>query len=302
MGNYFDVIGGMKASFANFRDKELLKWSVIYILGEMAAGVVDALIGLAIAGAFMLATNGSISDMLNKSPNLGIVGAIAGLWLVPRLMRAAMAANGISIGEKPPSVVDWFVLNVRRFFIDLTCWYDKKLLIPAAILIAIGAVAGVASLALPMVLIIALGILALGLAAWAIAMVVHSLRTNFCLYMFLRGDGKEGGMPRKSFDLVKGQTLQVFLAQFLFVVILAIAFIIIAIPMIVIAFVPCIGAVVDAIVLIVLVLALTAFSSAYWAGVFKFFCEGGPAAGVASAKKSRPAAVKKAAKKAKKKK
>ena len=66
-------------------------------------------------------------------------GLIAGLWLVPRFMLAAMRAADMKTA-KAPGIIDWVHLAIRKFLVNAACWYDKKLLIPTVVFLGISAV------------------------------------------------------------------------------------------------------------------------------------------------------------------
>jgi hypothetical protein len=81
-------------------------------------------------------------------------------------------------------------------------------------------------------------------------------------------------MPKKSAQLVQGQTLEVFLAEFVFGIILVLAMIPVLIVMVLLAIVPCMGIIIDIVAMLVLAVIVVAVQQYYTASVFKFFCEG----------------------------
>lgn len=285
---YFDAIGGIKLALQEFKEKELLIWSAITTIVMGVCSIFDILLGLAIVWIIAMMLNTTFEEMTeaNIRLNLGIFSALAGIYLVPRVMRAAMGALKVKTAPNPPKYLDWLTLNVRKFFIDLFCWYDKKLLVPAVVFLVIGIGVLVAAVVMGandisnlsetsvLVLIAGIAVVLIGIFCWSIADVVHSLRTQFGLFMYLRGDGEEGKMLKKSAQLVQGQTLEVFLAHLIFGLMLFIVMVPLVIVMVLLALIPCLGIVIDSVLALVLAIILMAISNHYNANVFKFFCEG----------------------------
>ncbi|MFH1306956.1 MAG: hypothetical protein ABIH83_04880 [Candidatus Micrarchaeota archaeon] len=273
MGKNYDFVNGIKFCWEKFRNRELLKWSAISTAVYFAASILDAILGIIIlASVYALVIGGRPPPGFEM--NLGIITMLVGLYLVTRLKMAAMAASSIKTLSKPPSVIEWAKLNLRRFLVDLFCWYDKRLLLPAIVFAIVGIISLAAGIiyGMPVLLFAAALCITVAFIAWGLGFVVHEIRTMFSLYMFLRGDGPEHLMVRKSFDVVKGQTISVFLPFLFFGIVSLLLMIIVAIVMIGIALVPCVGIIIDILLVIALVIAYVAFNEAFEANVFNFFC------------------------------
>ena len=288
MGKYYDVMAGLKYAWSRFRDKDLLKWAVFYDVGMIVASILDMIIA---AVVFMLIFGVKIDDFLKMGANFPSISLLAGLWLLPRFMMAAMRASDMkTIGNV--GIIDWAHLSIRKFLVNIVCWYDRKLLVPAVVFLVL---AGIFAFVVPS-MGIAIVALALFMVSWIIAMVVHTIRVNFADFMYLRGDGGVTKMPRKSYDLVTGQTFEVFLAHLAFAIVYILAAIVIGIGMILIAFIPCIGIIVDILLAIVLIIAVSTFAEVYMVDMFRFFAGGKTSSPVkkmpakaSSSKKKKPA-------------
>lgn len=301
MGRFYDVIGGLKYSLKKFRDSSLIKWTIIYDLGMIFATMLDFALFFIL---FSLLFGWTFEEYRSYEANLPFFAVIAGLWLVPRLMLAGMRAAELKTVEKAPGIINWAHLAIRKFLVNTFCWYDKKLLIPAVSLfglafVAMGLIiAGIEPLTMQMA---AFGFIILSAFAWAIAILVHTIRTNFADYMYLRNEGPLEKIPRRSYDLVHGQTFEVFLAWLVFGLIYLIVLVAVIIGMVVLAFIPCVGIIVDLLLGIVLIIAATAIAQVFMVDMFRFFADGGKkvVAGKESAKTKDPV-VKKQNKPAKK--
>ncbi len=213
---YFDVIEGLKEAAARFRDKSVLRWTAIYMVGELLIMFVmfAAAIG-AIVSSFSKG-NGALALAGFSALLAGFVALVAfAMYAIPRAVRAAMKANGIKVAPKPPGVLEYFVFTVRIALVNMFCWYDRKLLSPALALLALTALAAIIAFALnggvvPWIPAIVLAVLFF--LAWLAANIVHAERTKFAVHMLLRGDGPESAMPLKSYGLVNGQTFEVYVA------------------------------------------------------------------------------------------
>ncbi len=218
--NYFDVIAGLKDAWVKFKDKDVLRWTAIYMVGELAImlGMFITLIGVIVFGA---SGKGDAVPLLVGFAVL--LAELAGLvafaaYAIPRTVRAAMKAQNIPLAKNPPSVLDYFVFSVRLTLVNLSCWYDRKLLAPALALLVLTVLATFAAFVLNggiLPWIPAIVLASLFACAWGAAALVHAERTKFAVHMYLRGDGTEREMPLKSYRLVHGQTFEVFLAGFL---------------------------------------------------------------------------------------
>ncbi|MFH1095635.1 MAG: hypothetical protein V1728_05455 [Candidatus Micrarchaeota archaeon] len=214
---YFDVIEGLKEAAARFRDKDVLRWTAIYMVGELLIMIAmfAAAIG-AIVSSFSKG-NGALALAGFSALLAGFVALVAfAMYAIPRAVRAAMKADGIKVAPKPPGVLEYFVFTVRLTLINLSCWYDKKLLAPSTALLAMAVLAAICALLAPAlsyaVWVIAIVLFVFSLLAGMTGILVHAERTKFAVHMLLRGDGPESAMPLKSYGLVNGQTFEVYAA------------------------------------------------------------------------------------------
>lgn len=207
MGAYYDIVAGLKMSWQKFRNPDVLKWSLIISVLVTAYAILQTF-GRADAGLSLL-----LFGVL-------IVYLLIVIYCNQFLQRAAMKAVGVKTTAKPQPYLNWLVLNIRVFLVNISSWYDKKLLL-ALVLGVVLSVSGLLRLVAggidepPQSFIVSLMMMLTGLAIWTIILTVQSARTRFAEYMYLRGDGKEGEMPRRSNERVVGQTFEVFLALFL---------------------------------------------------------------------------------------
>ncbi|PIT84300.1 hypothetical protein COU37_03975 [Candidatus Micrarchaeota archaeon CG10_big_fil_rev_8_21_14_0_10_45_29] len=286
---YYDVAKGVKFAFKNFRDGELLKWSAFTFFGMVGAVIADMVImGIILVSLMYIAgqSGGGLDDISFRNSS-SVVVIIAAMYLIPRLMSKGMEVNAIKVRQKLPSIVEWFVFSARKAIIDMLCWYDRRLLAPAALFLALGTFCIMlvfTSLLVPqgnningneLAVVGGTVFLLLGLVAWLIGAIVHSTRTYFGYYMLLRGEAQEQHALKKSFDVVKGQTFEVFLAGILFVILLLLLWAIAGAVMFALAFIPCIGAIIDLVLVVVLLVITIAINQAYFANVFKFYCPQG---------------------------
>ncbi len=301
MSNYYPFTAGMKNAWVRFRNGELLKWTAIYAAVAFGLSILSVIltfaVGIASSGGFTQFVRDNSNS--HASPMVAVVRygfdiliVLAGLYLIPRVLRASMTANKMKLPAKIPGMVDWAIFSIRRCLIDMFCWYDKKLLIPAVVLLVSGLLLFGAMImsATPMILssaggrvtgnvlmgIFGIVLLVLAFLAYFIAYSIHSLRTHFSLYMYLKGDADGKASIRKSFDLVKGQTWQVFCAQLLYGVVIGLAAIVVMIVMFVLAIIPIVGILVDVVAFIALLYLAMAFNFVYMADVFAFFAKEGP--------------------------
>ncbi|MDE1797897.1 MAG: hypothetical protein KGH63_00640 [Candidatus Micrarchaeota archaeon] len=211
MGKYYDVIGGIKLALERFRDRQVLKWTGLML----AVGIVGALLLVVavVAGISMMAGSPAVGLLVALGGGLLALVALvyASIYAEIRLERACMAASGVKTAKEPVSVPDMFVLSIHLLVVNALCWYDRKLATPAAVLLVLTILTALAGFAFKPLFVLAIVFGFLFVIAWAIAAAVQGLRTTFARYMFLRGDGPRGKMPRASNTLVQGQTLELFL-------------------------------------------------------------------------------------------
>ncbi|MFA5108123.1 MAG: hypothetical protein WC492_01155 [Candidatus Micrarchaeia archaeon] len=272
---YFDIIGGIKFAISQVGNMEMLKLGALYAFLAIIPSYGMAMItGSSRYAPYSQATTISPGASMAVLA-LGLVAVVLGLfnffYVLPRIMRTAIKANGMGVPQKVPGVVEWFMLHLRLFAVDITCWYDKKLLIPTVVLLIIGIVAAFT--------FVEVGILFFMIAifAWIIAMIIHGIRTTFSQYLLLRGDGHEGQMPRKSFDTIKGQTVEVFIPQFVFGVIAFVVAMVIVFATVFTSMIPVVGTTIEYIVMFALEAVMIAIGTSYMANMFKFFFNEGHA-------------------------
>ncbi|MCL6088968.1 MAG: hypothetical protein M1530_02255 [Candidatus Marsarchaeota archaeon] len=301
MGRYYDVIEGLKTAWARWRDSELLKWVVLefagfIVLAVLAIGLLVAMVGPQ-ALLDMMSAAGSRASGSQTASTQAAVRALAGVmvpfiaillvllllyalacffYFQPRIMRAALAAYGVKVPAKLPGMVDWLMLHIRLFFVNLACWYDKKLLVPAAAFIGLAIVFLLVSFVAGAAAIGAFIFAALGFMCWLVASIVHSIRTGFAPWMFLRGDGPEGKMPLASNGLVRGQTFEVFLSYFVFGILFGLAAMGVAIVRVILSLIPCIGPIFDMVINLAFNIFTQAYTNAVQADIFLFFDKSGP--------------------------
>ncbi len=217
MSRYYDFGRGLNYAISKFTDSEILKYSAFVALITLIAGLSEMFVAE------------------NPLLYMGIyfVGfALLLFYVVPRFVRKTMELIGIKVG-KFPSLVDWFVMNIRMVFVNLFCWYDKKLLTPTiiclvlAVLVLVLAITSIIEYELGA--IISFVIIMLMVVAWSIASTIHSIRTGFAQYLFLGKEMNESEALKMSHNIIKGQTFQAFLPQIMISLIVAIPILIIVI-------------------------------------------------------------------------
>jgi hypothetical protein len=304
MGRYYGAIDGLKLAWKNFRNPELIKWSA-------AVGVLTAFLSLLVA---FLTAGAAISDVprfMITTIVLELIFMLPLLYLAMRMMRSAMTANGIKISKQTPAFLDYIVLNIRIFFTNIVCWYNKKSLLPAAALLGLALVAFISGFAIKqeIMAIVALMLLILAFVAWVVAVFMHTIHLLFAPFFFLRGDGPEGEMPQKSFEQIRGRIWPIvcgffgvpMLASLISLIPSLAVTLIAAIVTGVIAFVvksELLSVALNELISLPLLVLLTAYMAALQMDIFKFFDEQGPVESTADAAKS---AKDSAASKAKKK-
>ncbi|MFH1095573.1 MAG: hypothetical protein V1728_05125 [Candidatus Micrarchaeota archaeon] len=329
MGKYYDVISGFKLALGRFTDKELLKWAAVQFIGSLVLTLVLSF-SLAVFFVATIPSESTAAALASADPStivalimgagLGVVSAfiflfvlwmaLATLWSLYTVMfmaRAAMGLSGIPVPSKPQRLLDLFVLNLRVLLLNAGCWYDRKLLTPAAAALVLALLVLGAGLAMgdPSIASFAPPLAILTLILWALGSFVHSVRTTFANYLFFRGDGVESAMPRESYGLVAGQTLEVAIAVlagsvFLMVVMEGSKYIAAAL-----ASIPPVGPIAAVFVSAVVSILGVSFLIAYVVDVFGFYA-GKPSSGasraalsIASMPKAKPAPKAGSVKKAK---
>ena len=245
---YFDVVGGMLDAFNRMLDPELLFCT--FLLSLPGAGL-------------MLLT----ADKASMAANAGLlclampVFMLANMLLTFFIMRRAIVLKGIELGKKPARMLDWIVLYIRVIILGCLSWYDLRLWLYAIgwgfAMLVLGTFMGLG--AAPIIMLVILGVYAV--------IGVNMMRLLFANYFLFTSEEPESALPRKSHDLVKGQTLQVAMAYVLPL----------AVGMAISLFYSGISnTVVRALVQVGIMTPLGALTAVYVASLYKFFCEGAP--------------------------
>ena len=265
---YFDIGAGIKFAVSQISNMEMLKLGALY---AVLAVIPSYLMAMMYGNEYAYGTQVNVANagaMLLIGAVMILFGLFNFFYVLPRLMRAAIKANGMDVPQKVPGVIEWLMLHIRLFVVDITCWYDKKLLLPALVLLVLAVASIIVSPEIGIV------VLLIAIFAWIIGVIIHGIRTTFAQYLLLRGDGNEGQMPRKSFDTIKGQTVEVFIPQLIFGVLAFAVAMGIAFAALFTSQIPIAGTTIRyAITFVIEALLLTA-GTAYAANMFKFFCTG----------------------------
>jgi len=294
----YNVLGGLGISYKKFADKYLIGMSALYmVVSLLFLGAIAAFVGIPLLEAgFAYNFNLGLDAMAGIAVGAILLG-LATMFLSMRVMRKGMQLAGVSVA-KMPKLIDWVMLSIRMYVVNISCWYDKRLLAPtvAAVLLGIAAVlAGAAGLGFALI--------GVGIFAWLLAVYAHKLRTCFSYYMMLAGMGKENVLPSKSHSAIQGNTFEVFLASYLLGQVVSFAMNIVQAIAMLLLF--ALGAIIVAggfgegvilgivailmLVVVVFLVLIEAFTMVYMAGVFAFFVKGAGVRAIAPAKKAVPA-------------
>lgn len=221
----FDIFELMKKAFAEFRDRDLwIKTAGSMIVPLVAFAAVAVLFGTPAIYFWSKDESGKLAAIaiLAIGTALGFgVAVVLGAYVWSLSAKRAMEIAKVkTIAPKPIDVV---LLGVKQIFVNAFCWYDKKLLAPTVGLVCVSVLFFILAYfqnssentqlaALGMVA--GFGMLSLAFIAYIIAVNVHAYRTFFALNYYLAGEGAALDMPRKSYDMVNGQTLEVFISLF----------------------------------------------------------------------------------------
>lgn len=218
----YPFLDGLRWSIGNFRSNELLKWSAALTLANIGFSVVERVSGYSLLKAILAFAErgGKYFDFNYFFVSwLIMMGALlVSLYITARAIMSAMEVSKVKTAKKVRFGA-WVWMQACKTLINVTCWYDKKLLIPAGIfaLLAIATpyIFGINEVTIVGVLFFS-GIFAfLAVIAWFAAMIVHFVRTSFAVYMFLEGEKGSVKVVEESDRMVRGKTVEVFLAQLL---------------------------------------------------------------------------------------
>ncbi len=245
MGKYFNIIEAMFKTAGLAKDTGLL---------TLAAASIILPVAIFLALTFLLKGIGFILA-------IPIVVVVAWYFSLKKHNRV-MELQGIEKGQLI-KFTDWAWLNFRRIFVDLFCWYDKKLLIPvivAIILVAIGVVLFGSSMPAAshtnevndymyangasarahvnswsaLQALGGLGMVIIGLylvvIVWMIVFYIHSTRTKFGSWLALAGVCAAGEALKQSNAQIKGQTLEAALPSYINLQLVYLAAYIVLIP------------------------------------------------------------------------
>ncbi|MFH1307078.1 MAG: hypothetical protein ABIH83_05510, partial [Candidatus Micrarchaeota archaeon] len=208
MPNNYNLLIGLKTAWKDFRKPELIKWSALMVV-------------LLLVFEFILISN----VILSRGEPLWFILSLflclvlmlfLGFYAAPRMQAASMKAGGVKVAKKIPNPFEWLIFNLKLLFVNVFSWYDKRLFVPVLVLIIIALLVALIGIVEKTFFIIAFALGIFTIFVWIFICIIHSWRTQFASYMYLRGDGHGMNMPKKSFKLVKGQTLEVFLADYMY--------------------------------------------------------------------------------------
>jgi len=216
MPSQYPFIDGLRWSWSNFRAPDLLKWSALLTLANIAFSVLERASGYSLVKYFLAGfTPGAIPfgfDYFFISWLIMFSALLVSLFISARAMMSAMAVTKVKTA-KSVSFLGWAWMQAWKTVINFSCWYDRKLLAPAAALAFLALIAGYMPFGYSG--IIAFAIFCLAVFAWLMAALIHSARTSFAVYMFLEGERDSIKVVENSDRMVRGRTVEVFLAQML---------------------------------------------------------------------------------------
>lgn len=213
MPKNYPFISGFSFALKNFRAKDLLYWSFWLALVNIGGAIVEHASGYSFWN-YALSNLGKAEfdfSYLLISWSITFAALLVSLYVSARAMMSAMRISKVKTA-KGIDFLKWVWLQIYKLALNLACWYDKKLLLPAVVLAAF---AGAAYVVFPdgISILAAFPIFFLAVLAWEAAFMIHATRTSFSVYMFLEGEKSAGKVVKKSDGMVKGQTVEVFAAQ-----------------------------------------------------------------------------------------
>ncbi|PIT84301.1 hypothetical protein COU37_03980 [Candidatus Micrarchaeota archaeon CG10_big_fil_rev_8_21_14_0_10_45_29] len=225
---------GMSEAMENIADKETLKWAGISVVLPFL--IIIAYLAIVVPAYLYFGAEVFAPFAILFLFFACIALLIGEFYAYIRFLASSMRASKIKVA-RVPGVGEYLLFTIKKFFIDLLCWYDKKLLAPAAVFAfvfigfyfaqaaggaglasaafaggGLGANAGLDSFVRG---IAGAALLILVIGCWFIAMYIHSVRTRFARFEFMQGKTDMQSI-KGSYHVVRGQTLEVFLPFLIF--------------------------------------------------------------------------------------
>lgn len=236
MAKNYPFIEGLRFSAGKFRTPGLLYWSAWLTAANIGFSIVEKLSGHSFFSYLSALLGGEGEKFgfryLFVSYSILLCAILVSMYISARAMIAAMETAKLKTA-RPPDFLKWLWLQFYKLGINFSCYYEKKLLIPAASLAAFAALVRIFS---PMLfggraaafcmqegvcfrfdlggMMFAFAIF-FAVLAYDAAVIIHATRTSFSVYMFLEGKRDTKKVVRQSDSLVRGQTEEVFAAQLL---------------------------------------------------------------------------------------
>lgn len=135
----YDLVASFQWALSRVRDPDYLQAVGFYALAIQIPAILLTVASLFLGVADVSSVPGSglsLPLLLAAAGGLAlaVLASLAlGLHLYPRVLRKAMALAAVPIAPKPPGFVEWLVFSIRLGLVNLSCLYDPKLLIPAAL-------------------------------------------------------------------------------------------------------------------------------------------------------------------------
>ncbi|GEM_PF-5832067 len=263
----YDSIAGIKFAVNGFRDRTMQIWMLFYAAVLFASALVTlALVALlpGLVAADIIVFGLPVSTLAAAVFALLYMLGEVFVWSFFHYQfgKNAMRIAGYPMDGKH-NFAQFFLVMLKTLFVNLFSWYDKRVLAAVIVLYVLTALWIAAGYYVhPLMVSVGIGFLAFAMLIHYLGVLLHSVRTMFAPLIYLR-DGKDGPKaPMKSFMLVKGQTLDVFIPILIGCVIFGMA----ALPSYVLA------------ILVVgypLLALITAGAVLYFASVFRHFDQKG---------------------------
>lgn len=194
----YPAINGLMFVYKNLRDKKLLLYSFL-------SSLVIFLIPLIISVFLVLRIffQSAISIVVLSLVLLSLILIFLNLNL--RLFK-----RSLELAKITPTKISFFEFlkfYIKYLLVNLTFWYEKKLLLLSIFLFLITLVSFFFTK------LLFFYFLAISIIFYLIIFILHSTRTYFSIFFFLLGDSEP---LKKSYYLVKGQTMEIFISVYAF--------------------------------------------------------------------------------------
>lgn len=212
----YDVTTGLKFAFGALHDRQVLIWTGLFA----ATMVASAFVSLALM--FILPTIAVIDLVVFGMPlstlaiaafvfAYGCALALATLFFNFQFTSAGMRLAGYE--PKEANFLQYLLVIAKAFFLNLFSWYDKKVLAAILVIYAITLLwIGAGYFVHPLMVAAGFGLLGFAALVHYLGTFLHGIRTSFAPFIYIK-EGKMGPIsPKRSFTLVKGQTIDVLLA------------------------------------------------------------------------------------------